>query len=423
MTRHSITRTINFSLATWLVVTASALAAPKVKTSALPLKAQPAFPNIKWAGWSPVSEAGKPQPLRPIVVTHAGDGTNRLFVATQRGVVHVFPNSKDAKQTKVFLNIQKKVVYKDKQNEEGLLGMAFHPKYKTDGRFFVYYTTTDAPQLSVISSFRVSKDDPNSADPKSEVVLMKIKQPFWNHNGGTLAFGQAGYLYIALGDGGSANDPHRNAQNLKTLLGSVLRIDVNHKSGRRNYAIPKSNPFGGKRRSARPEIYAYGLRNVWRMSFDQKTGKLWAGDVGQNLWEEINIIVKGGNYGWNVREALHHFVPKGSKRPKGADARRPKGMIDPIWEYHHDIGKSITGGHVYRGKKLPSLYGKYVYADYVSGKIWALDYNAKQKRVIGNHPILGNKMPVITFGEAEDGEVYFCIVSPTGQGIYRFVKK
>jgi quinoprotein glucose dehydrogenase len=344
-------------------------------------------------------------------------------VAMQRGVIHVFPNRKDARQTKVFLNIQKKVVYKDKQNEEGLLGMAFHPNYKTDGRVFVYYTTTDAPQLSVISSFRVSKDDPNSADPNSEVVLMKVKQPFWNHNGGTLAFGPDEYLYIALGDGGSANDPHRNAQNLKTLLGTVLRIDVNRKSGRRNYAIPKSNPFVGNRRAARPEIYAYGLRNIWRMSFDQKTGKLWAGDVGQNLWEEINIIVKGGNYGWNVREALHHFVPKGGKRPKGADARRPKGMIDPIWEYHHDIGKSITGGQVYRGKKLPSLYGKYVYADYVSGKIWALDYDAKQKRVLGNHPIPGNKMPVITFGEAEDGEVYFCIVSPTGQGIYRFVQK
>eukprot|EP00913_Durusdinium_trenchii_P028384 g26612.t1 len=383
----------------------------KVDTSPLPLKSEVAFPKLKWTGWSPVNDRGLPTPLRPIVVTHANDDSNRLFVATQRGVVHVFPNRQDAKKTKVFLNIQKKVVYKDKQNEEGLLGLAFHPKYKTDGRVFVYYTTTDAPHTSVISSFRVSKNDPNRADPASEVEIMRVKQPFWNHNGGTLAFGPDGFLYIALGDGGSANDPLKNGQNLKTLLGSVLRIDIDHKSNGRNYAIPKDNPFVGRGSQARGEIYAYGLRNIWRMSFDRKTGKLWAGDVGQKLWEEIDIIEKGGNYGWNIREGLHPFASKSKAAAKG--------MIDPIWEYSHEIGKSITGGHVYRGKRLPVLQGKYVYADYVAGKIWALDYDADAKKVVGNHEIPGNKLPVITFGEDEAGEIYFCIVSPNGRGIHR----
>jgi len=385
--------------------------AQKIDTRPLRLNIEPAFPNLKWTGWSPVDDRGKPQPLRPIVVTHAGDKSGRLFVATQQGVIHVFPNRRDAKRTKVFLDIQKKVVYHDKKNEEGLLGVAFHPKYKSDGRFFVYYTTTDTPQMSVISSFRVSKDNPDRADPKSEVEIMRIKQPFWNHNGGTIIFGPDGYLYVGLGDGGSAKDPFGNGQNLGTWLGSILRIDVDRKEKGRNYAIPADNPFVN-RKGAKPEIYAYGLRNVWRMAFDPVTKKLWAGDVGQDLWEEIDIIVKGGNYGWNLREGKHPFGPAGS------GPRRD--LIDPIWEYHHSIGKSITGGHVYRGKRVPQLIGRYVYADYVSGKIWALSYNERTRKVTANQEIPGNKMPVITFGEDEAGEIYFCIVSPTGQGIYRF---
>ncbi len=384
--------------------------AQKVDATPLKLKITPAFPHLKWTGWMPVNDRGLPQALRPIIVTHAGDGSHRLFVATQRGIIYVFPNKRSAKATKIFLNIRRKVVYIDKQNEEGLLGLAFHPKYKTDGRFFVYYTTTDAPRTSVISSFRVSEDDPNKADPKSEVEIMRIKQPYWNHNGGTIVFGRDGYLYVALGDGGSAKDPHGNGQNLSTLLGSILRIDIDHKNHGRNYSIPKDNPFVN-RPKARPEIWAYGLRNVWRMSFDRKTGALWAADVGQDLWEEINIIRKGGNYGWNVREAKHPFGPNGS------GPRRD--LIDPIWEYHHSVGKSITGGHVYRGKRVPQLKGQYVYADYVSGKLWALSYNAKTGRVLANRPIPGSKMPVITFGEDEAGELYFCIVSPTGKGIFR----
>ena len=393
--------------------TTAGTALGQVKTTLLPIEAKVAFPKLKWTGWQSVSDAGKVQELRPIVLTHAGDGSRRIFVALQRGVIHVFPNDQSAVKTKVFLDLHKKVVYKDKENEEGLLGFCFHPNFKKNGQFFLYYTTTDAPHTSVVSRFRVFKNHPNVADPDSEEEIFRIKQPFWNHNGGTIVFGPDGYLYIALGDGGSANDPHGNGQNLKTLLGSILRIDVDRQDGRRKYAIPKDNPFVG-RKDARAEIYAYGLRNVWRMSFDRKTGMLWAGDVGQKIWEEIDIIVKGGNYGWSVREAFHPFGPKGvGPRPE---------LIDPIWEYHHDVGKSITGGNVYRGKRLKKvLGGAYLYADYVSGKIWALRYNAKKKTVTANRPIPGNKMPVITFGEDQQGDTYFCIVAANGKGIYRFV--
>ncbi|MBT4865571.1 MAG: hypothetical protein HON53_10740, partial [Planctomycetaceae bacterium] len=279
------------------------VASAQVDKRPLPIGVRPAFANMKWTGWSPVSDSGKVTDIRPIVLTHAGDGSNRLFVAAQRGVIHVFPNKKGVKQTKIFLDVSKQVVYKDKQNEEGLLGFAFHPKYKENGHFFLYYTTTDAPLTSVVTRFTVSKTDPNRADPDSELEIMRVKQPYWNHNGGTIVFGPDGYLYIALGDGGAGKDPHGNGQNLKTLLGSILRIDVDHQHGDRNYSIPKDNPFVGKGDAARPEIYAYGLRNVWRMAFDNKTGTLWAGEVGQDLWEEIDLIVKGGNYGWNLREA------------------------------------------------------------------------------------------------------------------------
>jgi quinoprotein glucose dehydrogenase len=268
----------------------------------------------------------------------------------------------------------------------------------------------------VVSRFRVSKDDPQKADPKSEEELLRIPQPFWNHNGGTIVFGPDGMLYIGLGDGGLANDPKGNGQNLSTWLGSILRIDVDHKDEGRAYAVPKDNPFVGQK-DAKPEIWAYGWRNVWRMSFDRKTGTFWAADVGQNLWEEINIVVKGGNYGWNKRESMHTFdVSKAQPGPgrtvaetNKPDPRRAgeEDLIDPIWEYHHDIGKSITGGNVYRGKKIPQLEGCYLYGDYVSGKQWALKYDEKAKKVVANYALIDNKAPVMTYGEDEAGEVYF----------------
>ncbi len=310
----------------------------------LDIRTTVAFPDLRWTGWSAETDDGRVVPHRPLVLTHAGDGSNRVFVATQHGVIHVFPNDPKVAKTEVFLDIQKQVVYDDKQNEEGFLGLAFHPKYKENGEFFVFYTRKGVKQTNVLSRFRVSKDDPNRADPASEEELLRIVRPFWNHDGGTICFGPDGYLYVALGDGGSADDPMKNGQNLKTLLAKVLRLDVDRKAVGKNYAIPQDNPFAGKA-DARPEIWAYGLRNIWRMAFDRKTGKLWASDVGQNLYEEIDIIVKGGNYGWSLREGLHPFSTAGvGPRPD---------LIEPIWEYHHDVGKSLTGGLVYRGQAPP----------------------------------------------------------------------
>jgi glucose/arabinose dehydrogenase len=398
----------------------------------LPVTTQLAFPDLEWAGWSGTTPTGKIVAHRPLVLTHANDDSNRAFVATQHGVIHVFPNDQKAKKTKVFLDIQKQVSYSDAQNEEGFLGLAFSPNYKTDGSFYVFYTTKQRDKdseytkgkaklafpmpsgsqfVNVVSRFRVSKDDPDRADPSSEEVLLRFEKPFWNHDGGTICFGPDGYLYITHGDGGAANDLFGNGQKLSTLLGKVLRIDVGKKEGALPYAIPKDNPFIGTK-GARGEIWAYGLRNIWRMSFDRKTGDLWAADVGQNLWEEIDIIVKGGNYGWNLREGLHPFgVP-------GVGPRTD--LIDPIWEYHHDVGKSMTGGHVYRGKRVPALEGLYLYGDYVSGTMWALRYDREQKRVTENHVVRQGGVPIYSFGEDGNGEVYFLTSTPTGKGIFRF---
>ncbi len=372
----------------------------------LSIKAVPAFPGISWEGYAPIDDNGRPQSFRPIVLTHSNDGSNQIYVAEQHGKIYRLAGP-DAKEAKLFIDLTDRIKYSDRQNEEGLLGLAMHPEYRTNGKFYLYYTAK-AGLLSTISEF-TAKD--GQVEPSSERVLMQLEQPFWNHNGGTIAFGQDGFMYIALGDGGAGNDPFGNAQNLNVMLGSILRIDVNSKSDGKAYGIPQDNPFVGQA-DAQPEIYAYGVRNIWRMSFDQETGHLWAADVGQNQWEEINIITKGGNYGWNRKEGTHPF----SSIPAEGS------VIDPIWEYDHQIGKSITGGHVYRGNAVPELVGKYLYADYISGKLWALDYNYDQQKVISNMSIPGNKMPVITFGEDEQGEVYFCTVTADGQGIFKFTK-
>ncbi|MEP3477918.1 MAG: PQQ-dependent sugar dehydrogenase [Fuerstiella sp.] len=366
----------------------------------LPVQAARAFENLIFE--------------RPIVITHANDGSDRIFVAEQDGIVKVFPNDSEVEEADVFLDIDERCRYRDNQNEEGLLGFAFHPNFKTNGQVFVYYTTASEDHTSFVSRFTLSEENKNVVNPDSEEVLMKIDQPFWNHNGGTIAFGPDGFLYIGLGDGGSGNDPTGNGQNLTTLLGSILRIDVDNTQKGLKYAIPEDNPFinktitarRGKKLKARPEIYAYGIRNVWRMAFDRDTGTLWAADVGQNVWEEINIIAKGGNYGWNIREATHWFRPDGRDDSMG-------NLIDPVWEYHHDIGKSITGGAVYRGSKVPALIGKYVYGDYVSGLMWALEHDGA--RTVANYSLSGItspdgenvKLPIMTFGEDQGGEIYF----------------
>lgn len=375
----------------------------------------PAFPNFQWPDEMRGLDEGKVKEVRPIVITGAGDGSNRLFVATQPGTVHVFPNDPATTEMTTFLDLRDRIHYVvPKENEEGFLGMAFHPDYKQNGEFFVYYTAeydTDEDRRSVISRFRVSKNDPDRADPASEEILLTINQPYWNHNGGTLVFGPDGALYVGLGDGGDGGDPHGNGQNLGTLLGKILRIDVDHQDEGLAYAIPKDNPFVG-REGARGEIWCYGIRNVWRIAFDRATGDLWAGDVGQDLWEEIDIITKGGNYGWNLREGLHKFGAKGS------DARAD--LIDPIWEYHHDVGKSITGGNVYRGQVVPELEGGYLYGDFVSGQIWALWYDKGAKRVTANRTIVAKGAPVVTFGEDDAGEAYYS--TPEG-GLLKFAPR
>lgn len=377
----------------------------------LPLKGVIAFPDLKWEGFEGHDENGRITTLRPMALTHAGDGSNRNFVATQRGAIYVFPNDPQAKQASLFLDIRDRVHDWKLDNEEGLLGLAMHPDYKNNGQFFVYYSSEAEPRTSIVSRFNVSADDPNRADPNSEQVVMKIPQPFSNHNGGSIAFGKDGYLYIALGDGGGRNDPLGHGQNLKTWMGSLLRIDVDHRDGDKNYAIPADNPFI-QREGAQPEIFAYGFRNVWRLTVDRKTGELWAADVGQDFWEEVNIVKSGGNYGWSIREASYPF-----SNSSFIPADRP---IAPIWEYDHQLGKSITGGFVYRGSRLPELQGMYLYADFISGRIWALKYDQASGRVTSNMGIATTGFPVLAFGEDEAGEVYYTLETIDGKGIYRF---
>ena len=378
----------------------------------LPVKLETVYSGVKWSGYKPVDDQDKPNPLRPIIITHAGDGSGRLFMADQHGVIHTVPQSGSG-ESKVFLDLTSRVRYSDKENEEGFLGLAFHPRFRENGEFFCYFTNREMPRKSIVSRFKLKAGSKDLADLKSEEVLMEIAQPFWNHNGGTIAFGPDGKLYVALGDGGAANDPFEAGQRLDTVLGKILRLDVDRKDSGLNYAIPKDNPFVG-REGAKGEIWALGLRNPWRIAFDSRTGVLFCADVGQNLWEEINVITKGGNYGWNLREA---------NQPFGNSKRQPPvtPLIDPIWEYDHQVGKSITGGFVYRGKAIPELVGKYLYADYVSGKVWALDYDQQTGKVKGNYAIASPMLPVITFGEDEAGEAYLTIVSAEGKGIYKFV--
>ncbi|MCU0704663.1 MAG: PQQ-dependent sugar dehydrogenase [Fimbriiglobus sp.] len=411
---HPLTRSLVLADLTHGVVYSHPAQIPgwEVDESPLPVEAVPAFADVKWTGWDDGSESGRSTPLRPLVLTHAGDGSGRTFMATQQGVIHII--EKGAKQSKVFLDLQNKVLYKDNENEQGLLGLAFHPDYKKTGEFFVFYTDKAKKLENVLCRFKVSKDDPNRADPASEQELLRVSHKYWNHDGGTVAFGPDGFLYLVLGDGGSANDPDDHGQKTDTLLGKILRLDVNAKGDTTPYAIPKDNPFVGKA-GYRPEVFASGVRNPWRMSFDRKTGQGWFGDVGQNLWEEINLLSKGANYGWRRREGFHPF---------GADGNGPKPeFTDPIWEYHHDVGKSITAGHVYRGKEVPGLDGHFLYADYVSGKVWGLKYDEKAKRVTANRPIATPGLPWMTFGEDEAGEVYVMTYSATGKGIYKFAAK
>ncbi len=382
----------------------------------LKLKSELAFPKLKWQGWEPIDEDGNVnKPLRILEITYApGDG-NRLFAIDQRGLIFSFENRPDVTEAKLFLDIQAKVSqwWDQGANEQGLLGLAMHPRFKENGEFFVSYTQR-SDDRSIIARYRVSPNNPNQADPNSEEILMEVEQPYKNHNGGSIEFGPDGYLYISFGDGGLRNDPKGNGQNRSQLLGSVLRIDVNKKSDGLKYGIPADNPFVGQS-GVRPEIYAYGFRNPWRIAFDKKSGRLWCGDVGQELWEEIDVIEKGRNYGWSQREGYHAF---GNRPPVEGVAP----ATEPVWEYDHGVGKSITGGRVYGLDRLPELKGKYLYADYIRGSIWALSYDSATGKATRNEQIVESGIPVLAFGEDQNGEVYYTISHPKGEGIYRFVR-
>ena len=355
---------------------------------------------------------------RPIFLTFPPDGSNRIAVISQYGSIYMFPNDPAVEEPSEVLDIRKKVVYTDREPEEGMLGLAFHPKFRENRQFYVYYTTAD--HTNVLSRFTMSADDPNRADPASEQELFRTPtKPYWNHNAGTIIFGPDHYLYIACGDGGPGNDPHGNGQSLQTVMGKILRIDVDHQDPGLNYAIPKDNPFVGVP-EARGEIWALGLRNVWRMAFDRQTNRLWAADVGQDTWEEINVIERGGNYGWNIREGFKSFTTTSQPPPAPPPAHIVGHLIDPIFAYNHSIGKAIIGGCVYRGSNVPELRGAYLFADYVGGQVYALRFDEISNRALSVAPIEPPTMPVFSFGEDAAGEVYFM----TTQGIInRFVAR
>lgn len=341
----------------------------------------------------------------PVELTSPNDGTNRIFVASVGGVIHTFSNTANVSSKNIFLDISGKVA---SGGEMGLLGLAFSPDYKTNGYFYVNYTRRNPDLETVIARYKVSAGNANQADPSSETILLTFAQPYTNHNGGKLAFGNDGFLYIATGDGGSGGDPQKNGQNNKTLLGKILRIDVSGPGTGMPYKIPADNPFRGNTSGLREEIYAYGLRNPWRFSIDKTTGLFWAADVGQNRTEEIDIIEKGGNYGWNLMEGNDCYVA-------GCDK---SGLLLPIYVYGRDLGSSITGGYVCRDKNLPGLNGKYVYGDYVSGNIWALSYTDKKA---GENILIGkvSGASLSSFGEDSNSNLY--ILNYNDGKIYKLV--
>jgi hypothetical protein len=337
---------------------------------------------------------------RPVDVQHAGDGSNRLFVVEQDGVIRVFPNDPMVSSTSEFLNITARVAC---CGEMGLLGLAFHPNYENNGFFFLHYSTNNPTRKGRVSRFRVG-GNPNQGDPNSEVILLEFDDRQSNHNGGAMFFGGDGYLYIAIGDEGGGGDLYDNAQNRSVLFGKILRLDVDQNVNTiPYYGIPPSNPFVGNTDGYREEIFAYGLRNPWRISYDAATDRIWAGDVGQVRREEIDIIVNGANYGWDCREGFDPYTgPPGGPSPLCAGA---SGFTDPVWDYPRGEGQSITGGYVYRGPTVTSLVGKYVYADYISAHVWALTYDGA---VATNEFLVDVPANVSSFGVGQNGELFVC---------------
>jgi glucose/arabinose dehydrogenase len=326
----------------------------------------------------------------PVDLQLPNDNTGRFFVVEQSGTIRIIANG--SLLSGHFLDIATKVTT---GSEMGLLGLAFHPSYSQNRRLFVNYNRTVGGQLqTVIAEYQASASDANQADATSERILLTVNQPFPNHKGGQLAFGPDGLLYIGLGDGGSGGDPFGNGQSLQTLLGKMLRIDVDHTDAGLQYAIPADNPFaagGGLR-----EIWAYGLRNPWRFSFESGTGRLFCADVGQDSFEEVDLLQKGGNFGWNTMEGLHCFNPSGGCNMTG--------LVLPVVEYSHSEGEAVIGGYVYEGSRIPSLVGTYVFGDYISGTIWGLKETTPGSWT--RSQLLSTQRNISSFGQDEAGEVY-----------------
>lgn len=375
------------------VPTATATPAP----TATPVQPEPLVPiRLQRAfAWS--------SPDEPTHLEEAPDGSGRVYVSEQDGRILELTGDPTALKgaERVVLDIRSRVT--GTGQEEGLLGFALHPGFGENGRIFIYYSAAN-PQRSIISEFSSLPD--GLIDPGSERIVMEVAQPRQNHNGGMLAFGPDGYLYISLGDGGGGGDQDNNAQNTNNVLGSILRIDVDAPGV--PYAVPPDNPFvqGG----GAPEIWAYGLRNPWRFSFDTETGDLWAADVGQNRVEEIDLIVRGGNYGWRIKEGPDCF--------DASAICGQSGLIEPVAYYRHQFGCSVTGGYVFRSERMPSLLGAYIYADFCSGIIFAFRYVDGEAQELTFLIDTTHQFPA--FGQTQDGEVYVLSHSP---GIFRFIDR
>jgi len=321
---------------------------------------------------------------QPVFMLQAPGNDERWYVVEKGGLVSSL--KADGSGRHVALDIRRRV--EARPMEAGLLGMAFHPRFAENGRLFLSYTRAGSPLTSVLAEYH-SADGGRTIDPRSERVVLETAQPYRNHNGGHIAFGPDGYLYYGLGDGGAGGDPHYNGQDRDTLLGAMLRLDVN---GKQPYAIPAGNPFA--RGGGRAEIYAYGLRNPWRWSFDRQDGTLWVGDVGQDRWEEVDRVQAGDNLGWNRWEGLHCY---------GRGPCSVEGVVMPLAEYGHDQGCSITGGYVYRGRAIASLRGEYLFGDYCSGTVWALE---SAKKGAKPRQVLRSGKQIASFAEDNHGELY-----------------
>lgn len=335
---------------------------------------------------------------QPLFLTHQND---LVYVVEKTGKIKYFTNDPTVSETTVFIDLSKRI--DSRANEKGLLGFAFHPNYEINGQFFVYYTNREG---SVIARYTRDAENPEIGDLDSEEILLTYAQPYDNHNGGHIEFGPDGYLYIASGDGGSGGDPQNNAQNKASLLGKILRIDVDQTNGDKAYGIPPDNPFAGNSDGYKEEIFAYGLRNPWRFNFDLKRDLLIAADVGQDQTEEIDLITNGGNYGWNILEGTQPY-----KSNKAIDKAT---LIAPIWTYNHPTGESITGGYTYYGNENPSLFGTYLYADFITGRIWGLWIDAENKAQ--NYALINSDLMVSSFGIAPENEV---IIIDYRGGLYK----